>query len=543
LETYPIRIPEQYQELAFNELLLVNAVVNAILSIKWSEFKQKQEFKMRNESKVYIELGGYVVDDNLFQPFYLRNRFVRCVYEHVGRILRSIDERFEIYKYMVDNGFIEAIADDEPYEVYDLLKELYEKFNETLVDQEFKHLRSVVRRRFTRFKDKDIRNFFEITKPELRSYVLDFSADSDDQLCKITWNGTYLHIKLCVPKSPYPTKSSDWEWIEFKVRPVKKLLERLRQGYKLRKPRLIAKRVTNGRRVVFLEIVIEIPVPNIPREVIEVLKKNVKRLKRSLRILSVDLGFRKFATCVPIETRPNGELIQLSRPIFIRVNNKNNIIKKIERLLNEISRIQSKLDRLKPKSRKWRILYREFCRKWRKVRNIIYQVKHYVSTFIVRLALMYRCDFVIVGNFKRYRPIARFSVLSFNLSCILRGGLREYIEYKCKRVGITFVMVSEKGTSKTCPKCGNEGKLFNNYRLEKEDNKFGRVFYCPKCGYRADRDYVGALNLVYNFLKTFLPTFKFSFIKYLRSIPGSNASGESPSICVSPGSFLCYNVI
>ena len=444
LESYPVRIPDQYQELVFNELLLANSVINAILDIKWSEFKQKQKFKMENQFKAYIELGGYKVDDKLFKPFYLRNRFVRCVYEHVGRILRSLDERFEIYKYMIDKDFIGAIADDEPYEVYDLLKELYEKYNEILVDQEFRHLRNVVKRRFTKFKDKDIRNFFEVTKPELKSYVLDFAADSDNQLCKILWDGTYLHIKLCVPKSPLPTKVSDWEWIEFKVRPTKKLLERLRQGCRLRRPRLIAKRVTNGRRVIFLEIIVEVPVPNISKEVIEVLKKNVKRLKRSLRILSVDLGFRKFATCVPIEIRPNGELIQLSRPIFIRVNNRNNVVKKIERLLNEISHIQSKLSKLRPKSRKWKILYKEFYRKWRKIRNIVYQLKHYISTFIVRLALLYRCDIVVIGNFKRYKPIARLGTLSFNLSSILRGGLREYIEYKCKRVGIAFVTVSEK---------------------------------------------------------------------------------------------------
>jgi len=208
LESYPVRIPDQYQELVFNELLLANSVINAILDIKWSEFKQKQKFKMENQFKAYIELGGYKVDDKLFKPFYLRNRFVRCVYEHVGRILRSLDERFEIYKYMIDKDFIGAIADDEPYEVYDLLKELYEKYNEILVDQEFRHLRNVVKRRFTKFKDKDIRNFFEVTKPELKSYVLDLAADSDNNLCKILWDGTYLHIKLCVPKSPLPTKGS-----------------------------------------------------------------------------------------------------------------------------------------------------------------------------------------------------------------------------------------------------------------------------------------------------------------------------------------------
>ena len=409
--------------------------------------------------------------------------------------------------------------------VYDLLKELYEKYNEILVDQEFRHLRNVVKRRFTKFKDKDIRNFFEVTKPELKSYVLDFAADSDNQLCKIVWDGTYLHIKLCVPKSPLPTKVSDWEWIEFKVRPTKKLLERLRQGCKLRKPRLIAKRVTNGRRVIFLEIIVEVPVPNIPKEVIEVLKKNVKRLKRSLRILSVDLGFRKFATCVPIEIRPNGELIQLSRPIFIRVNNRNNVVKKIERLLNEISHIQSKLSKLRPKSRKWKILYKEFYRKWRKIRNIVYQLKHYISTFIIRIALMYGCEIVVVGKLDTYKPPAGFGKLSALLNISFPRSVREYLEYKCRRVGIVIVRVSEKGTSKTCPRCGTEGLLVKSYNVL-EVRKNGRVFYCPKCGYRADRDYIGALNLLKKFLLEYL-SLLFPKSKLIYN-PGSIAPGGNP---------------
>jgi putative transposase len=63
--------------------------------------------------------------------------------------------------------------------------------------------------------------------------------------------------------------------------------------------------------------------------------------------------------------------------------------------------------------------------------------------------------------------------------------LQSIIEYKAKLAGLNVVYVNPKGTSSTCPICG-----------EKLSPNGHRVLKCPKCGYENDRDVVAVLNLV-----------------------------------------------
>jgi transposase, IS605 OrfB family, central region len=66
------------------------------------------------------------------------------------------------------------------------------------------------------------------------------------------------------------------------------------------------------------------------------------------------------------------------------------------------------------------------------------------------------------------------------------GQLRSFIEYKARRSGIPVTVVDPKNTSKTCLACGHIDKA---NRLEQS------VFACVDCGYEANADYVGAVNI------------------------------------------------
>ena len=44
-------------------------------------------------------------------------------------------------------------------------------------------------------------------------------------------------------------------------------------------------------------------------------------------------------------------------------------------------------------------------------------------------------------------------------------------------------------------RCGSEGYHIIVPQLKNKPYKKGSYFYCPTCGYTADRDYVGALNI------------------------------------------------
>jgi len=97
---------------------------------------------------------------------------------------------------------------------------------------------------------------------------------------------------------------------------------------------------------------------------------------------------------------------------------------------------------------------------------------------------------------------------------------RQYLEYKCEEVGIETVLESENGTSKTCPKCGNQYK------------PNGRNYNCPVCNLKMHRDVVGACNIRTKHLTGVLngdDNFESPKVKYLRiDDPRCYPSGSLP---------------
>ncbi|MDT7890418.1 MAG: zinc ribbon domain-containing protein [Desulfurococcales archaeon] len=62
--------------------------------------------------------------------------------------------------------------------------------------------------------------------------------------------------------------------------------------------------------------------------------------------------------------------------------------------------------------------------------------------------------------------------------------LGEWIDWQAMKRGSPLAIVDPRGTSSECPKCGAE-MIENGYRRLR----------CPSCGYEADRDVVGKLNI------------------------------------------------
>lgn len=69
------------------------------------------------------------------------------------------------------------------------------------------------------------------------------------------------------------------------------------------------------------------------------------------------------------------------------------------------------------------------------------------------------------------------------------SGLKKKIESKCEELGIGLTKVNPAYTSQTCPNCSHRNK--GNRNLE--------VFRCKSCGFTANADQVGAINILKRF--------------------------------------------
>jgi predicted RNA-binding Zn-ribbon protein involved in translation (DUF1610 family) len=64
--------------------------------------------------------------------------------------------------------------------------------------------------------------------------------------------------------------------------------------------------------------------------------------------------------------------------------------------------------------------------------------------------------------------------------------LVSFLEYKLHLAGLEMFSIDPRGTSKTCPRCGDS---------DRKNRKTQSRFECSKCGYEANADFVAARNI------------------------------------------------
>jgi len=69
--------------------------------------------------------------------------------------------------------------------------------------------------------------------------------------------------------------------------------------------------------------------------------------------------------------------------------------------------------------------------------------------------------------------------------------LGKWIDWQAEKQGVPLAIVNPNGISSECPKCDSKGLEENGYRRLK----------CPRCGFEADRDVIGKLNIKKRALK------------------------------------------
>jgi len=255
----------------------------------------------------------------------------------------------------------------------------------------------------------------------------------------------------------YPQKG--WEILETregKGRKEKKLVLRLsnlgvfklivHRDFPLEKVKRVAVKLTRSERVFISFIVEDYEFPKLPN---------------TGKAVGIDVGVEKLLVT------SDGEFLPNLRPY--------------ERALKKVKRLHRALSRKKYLSRNWFKAKMKLARAYEHLADLRRDLYMKLGRYFAE-----HYDVVVMEDINAKQLIGRASRgLRRSLQDAAFGMMRTVIKYQVEKYGKEVVFVDPRNSSKTCAKCG----------YVKDDLALSdRVFECPRCGWRADRDYNSALN-------------------------------------------------
>lgn len=503
-KTYPIVIRCEKNDQIINTLFFFRHVINFYLRQLYNE---EAIGKLDEKKFAYKCLENLAIN----KRYYIPCRINRGLLEIVGRNLRTIKDRRELYSLLL-------LSEEEPEKWdYKLLRQkdnIYKKsqYVENVKEQAKNYLQKNDRQGAcdrTRLPDDylDLANV-----PKLKNGMISYAPD-DEQAIKFVREDNKINVSLKVLKEDRnePSKRSDWEWIDFSFSLPDVLST---ENLSLASPDL---RVLSGKLVPVLDFKIEV---------------SEKKEKESSHFVTVDWGVNKLVTiCVFNE---DGE--QISRPFFLKCDA---IQKKLLRIRKEIDTLQGKRDKLPEGDSKAKWHNKEIARRWNKFRQIQKQLSHLAGNVIVIIAKIYNCSKIYVEWLGSLKSKKLSNTLNWKINSTVRQQIYDKVEYKASLAGISLEKpINPAFTSQFCPKCGQKGHHVKaSDKLNKKVHS-GGWFYCKNCGYNADRDYVATQNIARkalygNKLKSMSKTFV-----YTAKVISDKLFRQSISLCEG----LCHNL-
>ena len=161
-----------------------------------------------------------------------------------------------------------------------------------------------------------------------------------------------------------------------------------------------------------------------------------------------------------------------------------------------LTKLQRKLARQKKGSRNSRKTKRKIARLHRYIADSRRDFLHKTSTRIAKNHSIVYVEDLKVSNMSasaagtKENPGKKVKQKSgLNQSILDQGwyGFSQMLSYKLERKGGKLIKVDPRNTSRTCPQCGF---------VSAENRRTQASFACIACGYRANADVVGAINVL-----------------------------------------------
>lgn len=438
-------------------------------------------YKVVGEDKVVLAREGLVL--------YLPSRIRRGIAEQVGRTLRSQSLRLQCFE------DVRAIALD--VELAGHLNELTRQVDGTLRTLYNKQYRwGLIRQtlqllRKWQFKfglDISLVNYTDLVHPLLQTAILPYAGDdgaATGQTIQYKATTAKLTYTIKVPLKPLPLTKMDWGWLTETLRIPQKIRKRLKRALtpNPHQPEL---------RFFTLKGGLQLPILQFSWEYEPVKARLSVTSARKDRVLAVDVGLVNLTTSVVGQAGS-----QITPPIFFKQLHPQ--LQKIERIYTLLAHLQGKLTRY-PASLPGQTHRKvELTRLYAKLNRLRKTHLYAIVKELLQQATRYGCHWIVLEDLQRYTPPKGHYDLSRRLSNWMRGRLITTLKNKTALLGITVDLVPAYWTSSYCPRCGSKGlKVTTTTSIT--SNPSGRCFHCSSCGYRADRDYIGALNVYRVFL-------------------------------------------
>ncbi|GHO97234.1 hypothetical protein KSF_072820 [Reticulibacter mediterranei] len=166
----------------------------------------------------------------------------------------------------------------------------------------------------------------------------------------------------------------------------------------------------------------------------------------------------------------------------------------------QLDKIRSKRDKCKKKSRRYlrlsKVYKRVAQRKRRKQQDSLHKASHLIADQLAERAVVIS-DLsqrqMVLKKQEEETPKERRKRQIRNRLVYNDWGLYGFVQmltYKCLRAGKALHTISERGTSKTCQRCGNQQAM----------PLYKRTYRCVNCGLVMDRDDNSAINMYQRFV-------------------------------------------
>jgi putative transposase len=495
--TYDVRLPDEAQADALRLLDASREVVNSALTLLWPHL---DDFKADRVGPAWKQVGKY-----MGSPKSHGDRQWRCESEAVGRILRAQAERkqaFDLVVPILTDGFIRPKTEKRPAgKERAAIKEAITTLQKSLEEDEtsFVALQNVVEQccNFFFAQDRFPSTYEELQPlPLLRVGMLTYAGDDGSEKGQAYRLALDLDADVARFRFRYPDEAGIWHWRkEDTIIPLPEIVKERCTCGKLMAPTLREEQRVDGSRIAVLDFIIEVEKMDLPTwESVE-------------RVLGADWGVNTLLTATAIDEHSE----QVGRPFFLNTGGfdgrQARTRRQIDELKKKVAKYEEQRDALPPDhpKRAWynqRIaLYRretDLC--WRKYEQRNRALAHLASNVLLLLCQVHGCSLLAMESLKTLKSTGRGRGVrgkwrNYRNNSTIRGEIWKLLRYKCHLIGLRFHTEQPRGTSHTCPRCGQPAKTYRSPSDRKEAVKWGRWMYCDTCSYNGDRDYCASVNI------------------------------------------------